>query len=86
MENHTVAMENREKLTITEISDIDSFDEEEVRARLESGSMIIKGKGLHVKLLDLAQGKVVISGTVDSLAYIKVKDKSGKSFLARLMK
>ena len=48
--------------------------------------MIIKGKGLHVKLLDLAQGKVVISGTVDSLAYIKVKDKSGKSFLARLMK
>ena len=86
MENHTVAMENREKLTITEISDIDSFDEEEVRARLESGSMIITGKGLHVKLLDLAQGKVVISGTVDSLAYIKVKDKSGKSFLARLMK
>ena len=78
MENHTVFIENREKITVTDITDIDSFDEEEVRARLKTGSIVIKGSMLHLQLLDLAQGKAVVSGLVSSLIYVKVKDKDGK--------
>ena len=86
MENHTVFIENREKITVTDITDIDSFDEEEVRARPKTGSIVIKGSRLHLQLLDLAQGKAVVSGLVSSLIYVKVKDKDGKSLLSRLMK
>lgn len=32
MENHSVQIDNREKMTITDIREIDSFDEEEIRA------------------------------------------------------
>lgn len=86
MENHAVTIDNRETLTVTDIKEIDSFDEEEVRATLGKGAMVIKGAKLHIQLLDLNEGRAVIVGTIDSLMYVKVKEKGEKSFLARIMK
>ena len=73
MENHSVTIENRETLTVTDIKEIDSFDEEEVRAALMNGAMIIRGKKLHIRMLDLDAGRAVIVGVIDSLMYVKVK-------------
>lgn len=86
MENHTVTIENRDTVTVTDIREIDSFDEEEVRATLGKGVMIIKGSGLHIHMLDLNEGRAVVTGTVDSLMYVKVREKGEKGFFARLMK
>lgn len=44
MENHSVQVDNREKMTITDIREIDSFDEEEIRASLRQGAMVIRGE------------------------------------------
>lgn len=86
MENHTVTIDNREKTTITDILEIDSFDEAEIRATLKRGAMVIKGEKLHIQVLDLQEGRAVISGTVNSLMYVKVKEKGEKGFLAKIMK
>ena len=86
MDNHTVTIENRDTVTVTDIREIDSFDEEEVRATLGKGAMIIKGSGLHIHMLDLDEGRAVVTGTVDSLMYVKVREKGEKGFFARLMK
>lgn len=86
MENHTVTIDNREKTTITDILEIDSFDEAEIRATLKRGAMIIKGEKLHIQILDLQEGRAVITGTVNSLMYVKVKEKGEKGFLAKIMK
>ena len=86
MENHSVTIENRETLTVTDIKEIDSFDEEEVRATLVSGTMIIRGKKLHIRMLDLDSGRAVIVGIIDSLMYVRVREKGEKGFFARLMK
>ena len=86
MENHTVTIDNREKTTITDILEIDSFDEAEIRATLKQGAMVIKGEKLHIQVLDLQEGKAVITGTVNSLMYVKVKEKGEKGFLAKIMK
>jgi len=86
MENHTVTIENRELTTVSDIKEIDSFDEEEIRATLNSGAMIIKGEKLNIKMLDLNEGRAVISGRVDSLMYVKVREKGEKGLLAKIMK
>lgn len=86
MENHTVTIDNREKTTVTDILEIDSFDEEEIRATLKEGAMIIKGEKLHIQILDLTEGRAVISGTINSLMYVKVKEKGEKGFLAKIIK
>ena len=62
-----VTLENRERMTITDIREIDSFDEQEIRASLNQGAMVVRGEKLHIQVLDLNEGKAVISGRVDSL-------------------
>lgn len=86
MENHIITIDNRERITITEVADIDNFDEQEIRADLTSGGLIIKGKGLHIQMLDLADGKAVITGEIDSLGYTQKKDKADKSLLRKILK
>ena len=86
MENHVVTIDNRQKMSVTDISEIDSFDEEEIRASLNDGAVIIKGEKLHIQTLDLAAGKAEITGIIDSLMYVKVREKGDRGFLAKIMK
>lgn len=86
MENHVVTIDNRQKMSVTDISEIDSFDEEEIRASLNDGAVIIKGEKLHIQTLDLAAGRAEITGIINSLMYVKVREKSDRGFLAKIMK
>ena len=86
MENHSINIENRIRTTITEIEEIDSFDECEVRASLRSGAVIIKGESLNIEKLDLQENIAVIGGTINSIMYIKVKEKGEKGILAKILK
>ncbi|MEG1583485.1 MAG: sporulation protein YabP [Anaerovorax sp.] len=86
MENHEVNIENREKITITKVTDVDSFNEETILVVLSSGGMMIKGHSLHIQKLDLDEGKVIIAGTVDSVVYTEKKNKGEKGFLKALLK
>ena len=86
MENHKVTIENRELTTISDIIEIDSFDEEEIRATLKKGALVIKGTNMNIQKLDLQTGEVVIGGAINSLMYVKVKEKGEKSLLAKIMK
>ena len=75
MENHMITIDNREKITVTDVADIDNFDEEEICANLKSGGLVIKGKNLHIQMLDLAEGKSVITGEITSLPTRRKKTK-----------
>ena len=65
--NHLLTLENREHLTLTGISDVDSFNEEEIIAISPCGELTIKGELLHIEELNLEAGTV--SGKVTSLLY-----------------
>jgi len=86
MDNHVITIDNRQKMTITELVEIDSFDEEEIRAILKDGAMVVKGTSLNIKALDLEVGTASITGNIDSLIYVKMRDKGDKGLLAKLMK
>lgn len=86
MENHKVVIDNRVKMSITDIVEIDSFDEAEIRATLKQGAMIIKGEKLNIQTLDLQEGTAAIGGVINSLMYVKVKGKGDKGIIAKLIK
>ena len=65
--NHLLTLENREHLTLTGISDVDSFNEEEIIAISPCGELTIKGELLHIEELNLEAGTVSVSGKVTSL-------------------
>lgn len=72
MENsaeHTLSLTNRESLTLTGISDVDSFNEEQIEAVCSCGELSIKGELLHIEELNLDTGILTVSGKITTLSY-----------------
>ncbi len=67
--NHNVIMENREKVIITGIIDIHSFDDELVLTETEMGILTIKGKDLKMNKLNLDNTELVVEGQIGLLQY-----------------
>ena len=43
MENHYITLENREKITISKVVDVDAFDEDTLWANLQDGGIELRG-------------------------------------------
>ena len=84
MEKHSVTIENREKIIITDVTSLDTFDEEEVCADLSEGGIIIKGRKMHIQQLDLETGTAVIMGEISAVTY--VQKKKGKGRICKFLK
>ncbi len=85
---HKVELSNRERGCITGISDVVSFDENQIILDTDMGLLTLKGKNLHVSRLTLEKGEVDIDGSFDSFIYSSNDSfrKSGESLLKRLFK
>lgn len=84
--NQNIYLENREKISITEVQDVESFDEEMIQLSTPKGNIIIKGSNLQIQKLDLEDGKVIINGTINSINYIEKEGSKGKGFLSKVLK
>ena len=85
---HKLELFNRERGSITGISDVVSFDENQIILDTDLGLLTVKGKNLHVSRLTLEKGEVDIDGSMDSFAYSSNDSfrKSGESLFGRLFK
>ena len=79
---HKLALAGRRKLTVSGVSDVESFEETAVVLHTVAGVLVIRGEGLHLQKLSLDGGEVRVDGQVDLIAY--EKPASGGSFLSRL--
>lgn len=86
MDAHVVNIDNRERITVTEVADIESFNEEIIFLALKNGGLIIRGENLHIQKLDLEEGRVLIYGSIGSAVYTERKDKQEKGFLKKILK
>ena len=80
---HKLTLESRNRLTMTGITEVESFDEEMVVLHTTRGTLVVRGNGLHLQLLSLDGGQVHVDGTVESMTYEDSARDSG-SFFARL--
>ena len=86
---HRVILTNRGTCALNGISDILSFDVNEILLETAQGMLLIKGNDLHVNRLSLEQGEVDVTGKIDGLTYSDVETYhkgGGESFLGRLFK
>ena len=86
MDTHVVNIDNRERISVTEVTDIESFNEEIIFLALKNGGLIIRGEDLHIQKLDLEEGRVLISGAIGSAVYTEKKDRQEKGFLKKILK
>ena len=84
--NQNIFLENRQKISITDVQDVDSFDDEMIQVLTPKGNIIIKGAKLQIQKLDLEDGKVIINGTINSINYVEKDSSKGKGFLGKVLK
>jgi len=84
---HSLHVDRRERVTVTGMIDVISFDEESVIGETEMGVIIIRGGNLHVNKISLDNGEMAVSGEIDSVTYENPGGPAkAKSVLGRLFK
>lgn len=87
--HHEVVLVDRNTLDVTGVTGVDSFDSEEFLLQTECGYLGIRGTNLHIKNLDLEQGKVTIEGDFYEMSYLDYghhRSERGKSLMGRLFR
>ncbi|MDO5557447.1 MAG: sporulation protein YabP [Clostridia bacterium] len=75
-----VILENREKLSVSGVLDVLSFDDQIVIIETELGLLTVKGENLRINKLNLDSSEVVIEGEIFNLSYSEkdvIKNNSG---------
>lgn len=86
-DEHRVLLLNRERLEISGVRHVDSFDDKSIVLETALGMLHLKGEGLHIKQLSLEQEKLEVEGEITALEYSESREeKRGKGILARLLK
>ena len=80
---HHIILQDRKVLEVSGVSDVDSFDDMVVVAYTTMGALTVRGKGLHVKLLNLEEGSLSVEGQIDALSY---DDMAKGGFFSRLLR
>lgn len=66
---HTLTLTKRERVEITGVCEVESFDEQCVILTTDCGELTLEGEGLHVGTLDISRGIVHVQGHVSALFY-----------------
>lgn len=75
---HKVVIDSREKVVITAVEDVDSFNENEVIMLTNHGFITITGEDLHISKLNLEEGQLVVSGMIQSVDYADHEEERAK--------
>ena len=79
---HSLNMLNREKLSLTGVSDVSGFDENVIVLVTSFGPLTVRGEGLHTDRIDLNAGQLEVRGKVSDLSYEEPAHEGG--FWSRL--
>lgn len=68
-DNGNIILENRSKLSVSAVGDVESFDDKKIVLKVGDSRLIIEGSGLKISSVNTDDGEAVITGFVDSCAY-----------------
>ena len=66
---HTLTLDDRAKLSVTGVNDVESFDETVIVMNTSQGDLIVRGSGLHIGRIALDTGELRVEGLISELSY-----------------
>ena len=82
-----LVLENRERLSISGVLDVLSFDDQVVIVETELGLLTVKGDNLRINKLSIDSSEVVVEGEIYNLAYSENDlDKKTSGLLGKIFK
>ena len=74
---HQLILDDRRRLSLSGVSDVDSFDDHTITAHTSLGDLTVKGHGLHICRLNTETGDLSLEGHVDTLEYTESVSRGG---------
>lgn len=85
--NQNLVMENRRRVVISGVKEVEGFTETEVRLYTEMGQITVKGKKLQVNEVSTESGELIMTGDlVDSVVYSDKVRRTPDNFITRLFR
>ncbi len=77
---HGLQLDRREKLTMTGVTEVVSFEENIVILRTDLGLLNVHGQNLQLKNLSLEGGQVAVEGQISALIYEEPRARGWRGF------
>ena len=82
-----IVLENREKLSISGLLDVLSFDDQIIIVETELGLLTIKGEDLRINKLSIDTSETIVNGNIMQIAYSEnTVDKKGEGIFSKIFK
>lgn len=81
-----LVLENREKLNVSGVNDVLSFDDQVVIMETELGLLTVKGENLKINKLSIDTSEVIVEGAINNLAYSGGQAKSETGIFGKIFK
>jgi len=83
---HNIILEDRRLLTVSGVSDVDSFDERTVTVFTDMGELVVRGTDLHINRLSVEVGELLLEGRIISLTYQDETPRSAGGFFGKVFR
>ncbi len=83
---HNLILEGRKRLSVSGVTDVDSFDENTVLLYTNMGELTVKGSDLHVNDLSVTSGEMNIEGDIQAVIYGDKDRQSPLGFIGKLFR
>lgn len=83
---HDVLIKSRQRMEMTGISDVSSFDEEEIVVQTAETGMSIEGENLKIEKFNSENGELVLNGSINGMFYYSKKAQKKKKGIGDLFK
>lgn len=84
---HQITLQNRERLLIDGVLNVESFDDMEIMLETDAGTLIVRGESLHIKELNIDSANLTVLGHITMMEYTgEGGERKGKGLLSRLFK
>ena len=82
-----IVLENREKLSISGVLDVLSFDDQIIIVETELGLLTIKGEDLRINKLSIDTSETIVNGNIMQIAYSEnTVDTKGEGIFSKIFK
>lgn len=81
-----IILENREKLNVSGVKDVLSFDDLVVIMDTELGLLTVKGENLKINKLNIDTSEVIVEGKINNLSYSETQSKKDGGLFGKIFK
>ena len=84
LKNHELNLKSREKMSLSGIKEIISFDESEITLKTCCGDLTIDGENIHINVLNVSIGELELVGKINGIYYSDISNNEKHSILGKI--